>query len=245
MSGNDEKRAAAEKAALLVEPGMKVGLGTGSTAALLVDALGRRWTEGLRFLAVATSEATHRQAEALGIRLATLDEEPTLDLTIDGADEIGPGLALVKGGGGALLREKLVAAASGRMVVIADASKRVATLGRFPLPIEIMPFGAETTRRRVASLLEAEAGRPVDLSLRAGKDGAPFVTDGQHWILDAALGRIADPARLAGSLKSVLGVVEHGLFVDMAEAALIGTPDGVMEETREGQARPGDSSTCA
>lgn len=229
MDGQAQKRAAAEAAALLVEDGMQVGLGTGSTAALLVDALGRRVTEGLRIVGVPTSEATHWQAAGLGIPLATLEERPALDLTIDGADEIGPDLALIKGGGGALLREKLVAAASGRMIVIADASKRVERLGGFPLPIEVVPFGYETTRRRLGSFLEEVAGRPVETNLRRRQDGSPFVTDGQHWIVDARMESIADPAALAAGLKAILGVVEHGLFVAMADLALIGTPDGVME----------------
>jgi ribose 5-phosphate isomerase A len=239
VDATEQKRAAAERAALLVEDGMRVGLGTGSTAAFVVEALGRRFGEGLRMVGVPTSEATHRQAAGLRIPLATLEEEPELDLTIDGADEIGPGLALIKGGGGALLREKLVAAASRRMVVIADASKQVARLGRFPLPVEVVPFGIETTRRRVAAFLAEAAGRRADIALRRKADGEPFLTDGQHWILDARMEEIADPERLAAGLKAILGVVEHGLFVAMADTALIGTPDGVMEATN-GHTRRGD-----
>ena len=240
MDGTAQKKAAAERAALLVENGMKVGLGTGSTAAFVVDALGRRMGEGLRFVGVPTSEATHRQATSLGIPLATLEEEPDLDLVIDGADEIGPGLALVKGGGGALLREKLVAAASRRMVVIADASKRVETLGRFPLPVEVVPFGIDTTRRRLAAVLREVLGREIEIVLRRAKDGSPFVTDGQHWILDAQCGAIPDPAALAAAIKAILGVVDHGLFVALADVALIGTPDGVMEMTADGTTRRGE-----
>ncbi len=235
MSGIDGKRAAAERAVMLVRDGMRLGLGTGSTAAFFVEALGRRRATGLDVVAVPTSEATRRQAEALGIRLATLDEEPELDLTVDGADEIGPDLILIKGGGGALLREKLVAAASRRMVVIADGSKWVATLGRFPLPVEVVPFGFESTRRRLSALLSDTVRRAIEPALRKGADGAPFVTDGGHWIVDAQLDAIPAPAELAVSLKATLGVVEHGLFVGLAHAALIGTPDGVMEV---GQGRP-------
>lgn len=241
MNPTDQKRAAAERAALLVDDGMRVGLGTGSTAAFLVEALGRRVAEGLSFVGVPTSEATHRQAESLGISLATLDEQPELDLTIDGADEIGPGLALIKGGGGALLREKLVASASRSMVVVADASKQVAQLGRFALPIELVPFGFETTRRRISSFLNDLAGRPVELALRRNFDGSPFLTDGQHWILDARLDTIADPAQLANDLKAILGVVDHGLFVAMAQVALIGTPEGVMEIRKDGWVARGDT----
>lgn len=241
MSGTDAKRIAGEQAARLVEDGMRVGLGTGSTAAFFVEALGRRVAGGLRVVGVPTSEATRRRAEGLGIRLATLTEEPELDLTVDGADEIGPDLALIKGGGGALLREKLVAAASRRLVVVADAAKRVGRLGRFPLPIEVVPFGFETTRRRVAAVLARAAGRPVEAGLRRTPDGAAFVTDGGHWIIDARVGEIAEPASLGAALKAVLGVVEHGLFVGLASAALIGTPEGVMELDREdGHPRPGE-----
>lgn len=228
MTGRDGKREVAEAACALVESGMRLGLGTGSTAALFVEALARR---GLDIVAVPTSEATGRQAAERGIRLATLEEEPELDLTIDGADEIDPALDLIKGGGGALLREKLVASASRRMVVIADSSKRVDRLGRFPLPVEIVPFGTETTRRRIAALLVAE-GLPAEMALRRGGDGQPFRTDGGNAILDLRLGAVPDAPRLATILKATLGVVEHGLFVALAGRALIGGPEGVMEVAR-------------
>jgi ribose 5-phosphate isomerase A len=227
MSPDQGKRRAAERACDLVQNGMRVGLGTGSTAALFVEELGRR---ALDIVAVPTSEATRRQAESLGIRLATLEEEPELDLTVDGADEIDPALNLIKGGGGALLREKLVAAASRRMVVIADGSKQVAQLGRFPLPVEIVPFGVETTRGRIGQclkLLELKA----EPRLRHMADGDVFRTDGGHFILDLPLGEIPDPYGLAAALKGVLGVVEHGLFVAMASCALIGGAEGVIEIT--------------
>ena len=233
MAGDQEKRAAAERAIGLVEPGMRLGLGTGSTAAFFVAALGRRVQAGLDVVGVPTSEATRTQAESLGIRLATLDDLPRLDLTVDGADEVGPGLSLIKGGGGALLREKLVAAASDRMVVIADASKHVARLGRFPLPIEVVPFALPGTRRRVADVLRQATGREILLVLRTTVGGETFVTDGGHVILDAHVDEIEDPAALGAALKAELGVVEHGLFVRLATSALIGTPDGVIEIARE------------
>lgn len=240
----DAKRAAAERAAQMVEDGMRLGLGTGSTAALFVEALARRVGEGLRILGVPTSEATRRQAERLGIPLTSLDKEPELDLTVDGADEIGPGLALIKGGGGALLREKLVALASRRMVVIADASKRVPQLGRFPLPIEVVPFGVETTRRRVAEALAGRFGGTAPPELRRAEDGQPYVTDGAHWILDVRLGAIREPAAVGATLKSIVGVVEHGLFVGVAELALIGTQQGVIEVGAGGPDGPGDDQAC-
>lgn len=231
MSSLDGKRAAAERAVDLVEAGMRLGLGTGSTAALFVEALGRRVAAGLDVLAVPTSEATRLQAERLGIRLATLDEEPELDLTIDGADEIDPDLNLIKGGGGALLREKLVASASRRMVVIADDTKRVAQLGRFPLPVEIVAFGRETTLRRISAALTERYAAPK-LHVRQGPDGRPFQTDGGHLIVDLELGSIASPPELASALKGILGVVEHGLFVGLASLALIGHAGGVRELRR-------------
>lgn len=222
------KREAAERACDFVQPGMRLGLGTGSTAALFVAELGRRVGAGLDVVGVPTSEATRIQAEALGIRLATLDEEPRLDLTIDGADEIDADLNLIKGGGGALLREKLVAAASDRMIVVADRGKRVEALGRFPLPVEVVPFGVETTCRRIRALL-ADLRLPTRLGIRHRPDGGVFVTDGGHLIADLQLDAIAAPAELAAALKELLGVVEHGLFVRLASLALIGDADGVIE----------------
>ncbi|HEV7873557.1 MAG TPA: ribose-5-phosphate isomerase RpiA [Enterovirga sp.] len=230
---SDPKRAAAERAASLVESGMRVGLGTGSTAALFVAALGERVRGGLDIVGIPTSEATRRQADSLGIRLTTLEETPELDLTIDGADELDDRLRLIKGGGGALLREKIVASASRRMVVIADASKRVDVLGRFPLPVEVVPFGLETTTRRIRALL---GGAGPEIRLRR-KDGEIFRTDGGNLILDLHLGAIPDPDSLAAELKTATGVVDHGLFIGLASAALIGGPEGVMEMAR-GDTRP-------
>ena len=217
-----QKRAAGEAAAALVESGMVVGLGTGSTAAWFVRALAAR---GLDVTCVSTSQATADLAAGLGMKLAELGETREIDLTVDGADEIGPGLSLIKGGGAALLREKLVWEASRRCVVIADAAKSVKTLGQFPLPIEVVAFGHKTTALRICDVLvEAEIGVAPRLRM---KDGLPVRTDGGNLIYDAACGRIEEPAGLALALKGVTGVVDHGLFLDLADQALIGTPDGV------------------
>jgi ribose 5-phosphate isomerase A len=226
MDVEAQKRAAAARAVEFVRPGMRLGLGTGSTAKHFVDLLGERVRGGLDVLAVPTSEATRAQAERLGIPLTTLDETPELDLTIDGADEIAPDLTLIKGGGGALLREKIVAAASAKMLVIADDSKWVSVLGRFPLPVEIAPFGAAATRRAVEDATAA-AGCPGPALIRKAANGHAFVTDGGHWLLDAQLQRIPDPQSLAARLSAVPGVMEHGLFIGLARTAIIAGPDGV------------------
>jgi ribose 5-phosphate isomerase A len=223
IDADGQKRAAGEAAALLVESGMVVGLGTGSTAAWFVKALAER---RLDVTCVSTSTATAELAASLGMKLAELGETREIDLTVDGADEIGPGLSLIKGGGAALLREKLVWEASKRCVVIADAAKRVETLGKFPLPIEVVAFGHKITALRICdALAECDIGIPPRLRL---KDGQPVRTDGGNLIYDAACGRIEEPATLAFALKSVTGVVDHGLFLDLAELALIGTADGVV-----------------
>jgi len=221
-----QKRQAAALAVEWVRPGMRLGLGTGSTARHFVALLAERVRAGLDVVGVATSEATRVDAERLGVPLTTLDETPELDLTVDGADEIAPDLSLIKGGGGALLREKIVAAASTRMVVVADESKWVATLGRFPLPVEVVPFGLAATRRAVEAAVTA-AGCPGQALLRRRKDGHAFVTDGGHWILDATLNRIDDARMLAERLSSIPGVVEHGLFIGMAQAAILAGPAGI------------------
>jgi ribose 5-phosphate isomerase A len=221
-----QKRRSGEAAAALVQDGMTVGLGTGSTAVYLVKALGARAAiEGLKLRCVATSQATAALAESLGLPLVALDDAGRIDLTIDGADEIGPGLSLIKGGGAALLREKLVWEASRRCVVIADAAKVVPQLGKFPLPIEVVAFGHRTTALRICDAL-AEADIGIAPRLRI-KDGAPVLTDGGNLIYDASCGAIAHPTVLAAALKSVTGVVDHGLFLDMADEAIIGTDHGV------------------
>jgi ribose 5-phosphate isomerase A len=220
------KRQAAARALEEVRDGMKLGLGTGSTAKHFVDLLGEKVRAGLRVVGVPTSEATRAQAEQCGIALTTLDDIDRLDLTVDGADEIDHSLNLIKGGGGALLREKIVAAASDRMIVIADDSKWVEVLGRFPLPVEVIPFGLAATRHAMAKAFAA-CGVSGEMVLRKGKDGHVFVTDGGHWIVDAHLGRIADAPRLAGHLSGIPGVVEHGLFTDMADMVVLAGGQGI------------------
>ncbi len=229
------KSAAARHGAALVEDGMRVGLGTGSTAAFLVAHLGRRVArEGLRLTAVATSSATAALARDAGIDVTELDAmDPRggaswLDLTIDGADEIDPRMNLIKGGGGALLREKIVAAASDRMVVIADPTKEVAVLGAFPLPVEVARFGWRATR---ALLIEAIGGMDVlghEVELRRDGDD-PFVTDNGNHILDLLGRRLGDPHSLSLVLNQIPGVVDTGLFVDVCDAVVIGYPDGRTE----------------
>jgi ribose 5-phosphate isomerase A len=225
MDPDTQKREAAAGALDFVRPGMRLGLGTGSTARHFVELLGERVRAGLDVIAVPTSEATQADAERCGIPLTTLDETPELDLTVDGADEIAPDLSLIKGGGGALLREKIVAAASARMVVIADESKFVGMLGRFPLPIEVVPFGLAATRRAVEAAAKA-SGCAGPALLRRTRDGHVFVTDGGHWILDASLERIPDPRALAERLVAIPGVVEHGLFIGLAQTAVLAGPNG-------------------
>jgi ribose 5-phosphate isomerase A len=226
MSADDQKRAAGEAAAALVDDGMVVGLGTGSTAAWFVRALAAR---GLDVRCVSTSVGTEDLARGLGLTLLDLNDAPPIDLTVDGADEIGPGLALIKGGGAALLREKLVWEASARCVVIADAAKPVPALGGYPLPIEVVAFGHLTTRRRIIAALEA-CGTGAEPQLRL-RGGSPLATDNGNLIYDVACGVIRDPARLAEALKRVTGVVEHGLFLGLANLALIGQDTGVISLT--------------
>jgi ribose 5-phosphate isomerase A len=221
---DQRKLEAAERALELVRPGMNLGLGSGSTAHRFVDLVGERVKAGLQIRCVATSEATAAQARALGVSLATLDEIPELDLTVDGADEIDSALRLIKGGGGALLREKIVAAASKRMVVIADASKLVARLGAFPLPIEVVPFGLAATRRHIE---RAFAGLGLAGTIRLRGGSSPFLTDSGHHILDCSLGAIANPEQLSQILSPIPGVVEHGLFIGLARAAIVAGPEGV------------------
>lgn len=217
MTTDQAKQAAAEAAVALVTEGMVVGLGTGSTAKFAVDALARRMREGLRIVGIPTSEATAKQARALDIPLTTLAEYPSVSLTIDGADEIElRSLGLIKGKGGALLREKIVAAAAKQLVIIADESKLVDRLGaKGPVPVEVVPFGWQATARRLEQL-------GASAKLRES-----FTTDGGHVILDCAFGVIADPEALARQIDSIVGVVEHGLFLGMATSAFIATADGV------------------
>ena len=225
MDAREMKVKAAEAALAHVEDGMRLGIGTGSTAEEFVRLLAEKVADGLTVEGVPTSERTARLCLELGVPLKSLDELPELDLTIDGADEVDSGLRLIKGGGGALLREKIVASASARMIVIADESKVVETLGKFPLPIEINPFGMATTRIAIEKLA-ARLGLTGDIKLRKSGDGV-FTTDGGHHIYDAFFGRIPDAEALASQLNSIPGVVEHGLFINMASFAIIAGPAGV------------------
>ncbi|WP_439541761.1 ribose-5-phosphate isomerase RpiA [Hyphomicrobium sp.] len=226
MSVKDHKLAAARRALSFVEPKMRLGLGTGSTASLFVELLAAEVRGGLSVLCVPTSEETRALAAKLGIPLTTLDEMPLLDLTIDGADEVDEELRLIKGGGGALLREKIVATASDRMIVIADESKRVDKLGTFPLPVEVVRFGVTATRNMI-EMLAHDSGCQGEIALRLARDGTPFVTDGGNYIFDCAFGRVDDPESLDEALKFIPGVVENGLFLGIADVAIIGGAGGV------------------
>ncbi len=226
LSLDEAKRRAAAAALKIVTPGMRLGLGTGSTAAHFIDLLGAKVAEGLKVVCVPTSERTRIQAEGLAIPLATFEEIDELDLTIDGADEFDPDLRLVKGGGGALWREKIVAAASKRMIVITDASKAVATLGKFPLPIEVSRFGLEATRRAI--LREAEAcgcGGPV--VLRKTPSGEAFMTDSGNYLFDCVFNVIPAADELAQRLSAIPGIVEHGLFIGLAKAVISASPEEI------------------
>jgi ribose 5-phosphate isomerase A len=221
----DAKRLAAARALDFIKPGMRLGLGTGSTAAEFVTLLGRRVAEGLSIIGVPTSERTAAQARALAIPLATLDEQPELDLTIDGADEFDPQLRLIKGGGGALLREKIIAMASRRMIVITDESKAVPVLGQYPLPVEIDRFGASVTLRQTGEAA-ARAGCHGKITLRQS-EGVAFISDGGNFILDCHFGRIDAPEDLAARLTAIPGVVDHGLFLGIASTVISAGAGGI------------------
>jgi ribose 5-phosphate isomerase A len=226
MDADRLKLKAAERALGHVESGMKLGLGSGSTAAKFVELLSGEVKAGLKIVCVPTSELIRSQALALGIPITTLDDEPHLDVTIDGADEIDDQLRLIKGGGGALLHEKIVATASDQMIVIADASKLVKTLGAFPLPVEVVRFGLAATRDMIEALA-AEAGCKGAITLRRISNNDPFVTDSGNYILDCAFGAIIEPEALDEALKLVPGVVENGLFLDVADLAIIAGKEGI------------------
>lgn len=224
------KLAASRAAVALVEDGMKLGLGTGSTASIMVRELAARArAEGLSLRCAATSKATADLAESLGLRVESLDQIGWLDLTIDGADEVDPDLHLIKGGGGAHLREKIVAAASDRMVVIADPGKVVDQLGAFPLPVEVLQFGFETTRTLIRRAL-TDLGLGDHDVLQRLKGSDDWVTDEGNWILDLHMDAIPDAPALARALSAIPGVVEHGLFLGMCELAIIGKADGSIVE---------------
>ena len=222
MANEQEKEAAGRAAAKLVRDGDIVGLGTGSTAYFAVVALGERVKAGLKIVGIPTSMQTADLARAVGIPLTTLDEHPEIDITIDGADEVDPKLNLIKGGGGALLREKVVASVTKKMVVVADSGKIVSVLGKFPLPVEIISFARTVVEKKIVAL-----GATPKLRTKTGRQ--PFVTDNGNQILDCSFGRIADPPALARELNGTPGVVEHGLFIGLAKLALVGRGDRVEE----------------
>lgn len=228
---NTAKSIAARYAVQFVEDGMRVGLGTGSTSAWMIKYLGERvQEEGLKIVGVPTSHRTADLAQRAGIALTTLDDAKWLDLTIDGTDEYDAELTLIKGGGGALLQEKIVASASDRMIVIADQSKSVANLGAFPLPVEVVPFGLQTTRATVEAMLDGMDVLGWEAVLRM-VDDTPFVTDEGNHIIDLHLKRIGDPRHLALALNQIPGVVENGLFIDICDMVIAGHGDGRIEVT--------------
>jgi ribose 5-phosphate isomerase A len=220
------KRRAAGAALKLVTPGMRLGLGTGSTTAHFIDLLGAQVAQGLDVLCVPTSERTRAQAQSLAIPLSDFDALSELDMTVDGADEFDPQLRLIKGGGGALWREKIVASTSKRMIVIADSSKAVARLGKFPLPVEISRFGAEATRLAIVKAAK-ECGCVGAVALRKDKEGKTALSDGGNYLLDCAFGVIPEPEKLAARLNAIPGVVEHGLFIGLAKAVISASADTI------------------
>lgn len=222
----DLKLQAAKRAMELVIPGMTVGLGSGTTATLWIQLLGERVRDhGLRIRAVSSSEDSEHLARSFGIEVVTLEEAGRLDLTVDGADEIAPGLALIKGGGGKLLREKIVASATDHFVIIADESKIVNVLGKFPLPVEVIPMAAPLVRPALQQL-------GFQVKLRLNKDGSLYITDEGNLLFDCSGVMINDPEKLAATLDCIVGLVEHGLFLNMANLALIATEDGLIEQVR-------------
>ena len=226
MTNDQEKEAAARASLKFVHDGNVVGLGTGSTAAYAVRFLAERVRSGLKIRGIPTSSGTSKLAASLGISLITLDDVQQIDVTIDGADEFDPQLQLIKGGGGALLREKIVASASRQLVIVADASKQVQVLGKFPLPVEVVPFAQALVAKRIAAL----GARPT---LRQHASGRPFVTDEGHHILDCSFGAIADPPALARTLDAMPGVVDHGLFINLASVVLLARGGEVKEIRRK------------
>jgi ribose 5-phosphate isomerase A len=225
MANDQEKEAAARASLQFVRDGQVVGLGTGSTAAYFIRLLGEEVKKGLRIRGIPTSTRSQELAQSLGIPLTTLDECQEIAVTVDGADEVDPQLRLIKGGGGALLREKIVASATRQFVIVADASKQVARLGKFPLPVEVIRFAQVLVAKRIAAL-------GADVQLRTSPDGQPYVTDENNHILDCHFGEIRDPDRLAHELSDTPGVVEHGLFIDMASVALFARGTEIIQLTR-------------
>jgi ribose 5-phosphate isomerase A len=225
MANDQEKELAARESLKFLRDGQIVGLGSGSTAAYAVQYIGEKVKAGLKIRGIPTSESTQALAISLGIQLTTLEEEPEIDVTIDGADEFNPQLQLIKGGGGKLLREKVVASASKQMVVIADATKRVAVLGKFPLPVEVIRFAQPLVERKIKAL-------GADPRLRMDQSGKPYITDEGNHILDCHFGRIPDPPALARVLSDMPGIVEHGLFIHFASVVLMANGNRVEEFRR-------------
>jgi ribose 5-phosphate isomerase A len=226
MANDQEKEAAARASLRFIKDGQVVGLGTGSTAAYFVSLLGEQVRGGLKIRGIPTSERSREQAASLGIPLTTLDECQSIDVTVDGADEVDPQLRLIKGGGGALLREKIVASATTQLVIVADATKRVPVLGKFPLPVEVIKFARALVAKRIAAL-------GADVELRLQPDGKPYLTDENNYILDCRFGQIEDADALAWQLSDMPGVVEHGLFIGMASVVLVAYGSEIIELRRQ------------
>ena len=229
-SPQDEAKLAAAAKAIdaFLQDGMKIGLGSGTTSRFFVRILGDRVKDGLRVVGVPSSKSTGELAKEVGVPLADLNDVERLDLTIDGADEIDPKGRMIKGGGANLLWEKIVASASRKMVAIVDESKRVQRLGRFPLPVEVIPFAWKSTERHLQNLFRKAGYLDVQIDVRGSRE-KPLITDSGHYLLDCHLKEIGDPEFLAGNLNDIPGVVEHGLFLGIATDAAIGKPDGSAE----------------
>jgi ribose 5-phosphate isomerase A len=225
MANDLEKEAAARASLRFVKDGQVVGLGTGSTAAYFIHLLGEQVKHGLRIRGIPSSDRSREQAASLGIPLTTLDECQQIDVTVDGADEFDPQLRLIKGGGGALLHEKIVASATRQLVIVADATKRVPVLGRFPLPVEVVKFAQALVKKRIEAL-----GAQVEL--RRNADGKPFLTDEHNYILDCRFGQIRGADGLANKLSDMPGIVEHGLFIGMASVVLVANGSEIVELRR-------------